>query len=94
VLVCAESADAGRELARALRACGVACALGPAAAPEGDAQPEAYADRWDYTHLLLMSGARAELKRIGSGSALPLDAKNVADIPRAIVAHLRVLEEN
>jgi ATP phosphoribosyltransferase regulatory subunit len=93
VLVCAESVEAGRELARALRACGVACALGPERQPAGEWPPEVYAARWDYTHLLVLRGARAELKRVGSGAVLPLDAKNVAEIPRAIVAHLRVLEE-
>jgi ATP phosphoribosyltransferase regulatory subunit len=90
VLVCTDSADTGRELARELRAQAVACALGPAL----DAQPEAYAARWDYTHLLVLTGARVELKRIGSGSALPLDAKNVAEIAKNVAVHLRVLEES
>jgi ATP phosphoribosyltransferase regulatory subunit len=98
VLVCAESADAGRELARALRARGVACALGPEASgaevPTEAAAAEAYAARWDYTHLLVSTGARAELKRVGSGAAQALDAKNAAEIPQATVALLRVLEEN
>ncbi len=87
LLVCAESADVGTELARALRARGVACALGP------ETQAEAYAAGWDYTHLLAVGSARAELKRIGSGSALPLDAKNAAELAQVVAAHLRVLEE-
>jgi ATP phosphoribosyltransferase regulatory subunit len=87
VLVCADDADAGTELARALRARGVACALGP------DSQAEAYAAGWDYTHLLVLLGGRAELKRTRTGSALPLDAKTVAEIAQNVAAHLRVLEE-
>lgn len=100
VLVCAESADLGRELARELRARHVPCALGPRPASSPAVQdgaptePEAYAARWDYTHLLLLGGARGELKRLGSGSALPLDAKNVAEIAHVVAAHLRVLEES
>jgi ATP phosphoribosyltransferase regulatory subunit len=90
VLVCAQSADSGHELARALRARGVACALGP----QQESDREAYAVRWDYTHLLVLNGARGELKRLGSGSALPLDAKNVAEIAQVVAAHLGVLEES
>jgi ATP phosphoribosyltransferase regulatory subunit len=92
VLVCAESSDVASEIARALRARGVACALGPKGVDGASA--EAYATRWDYTHLLILNGARAELKRIGSESVHPLDVKSVAEIPRAIVALVRVLEEN
>lgn len=104
VLVCAESADVGRELARALRASGIACALGAhspldasasAAAPlDATAEAETYAVRWDYTHVLVLSGTRGELKRLGSGSALPLGGKNVADIAHVVAAHLGVLEES
>jgi ATP phosphoribosyltransferase regulatory subunit len=86
VLVCA-GADAGIELARALRALGVACALGP------EAQAEAYAAGWDYTHLLELRDGRAELKRTRTGSALPLQAKTVAEIAHIVAAHLGVLEE-
>jgi hypothetical protein len=95
VLVCAESVDAGRELARALRARGVACAAAPGAPPASpqSAEAEDYAVRWDYTHLLALGAARGELKRLGSGSALPLDAKNVAEIAHVVAAHLGVLEE-
>jgi ATP phosphoribosyltransferase regulatory subunit len=102
VLVCTENADVGHELARALRAHGIVCALGPAAEPsavlspkaaaDAGAEREAYAVRWDYTHLLALAGARGELKRLGSGSALPLDAKNVAEIAHVVAAHLGVLE--
>jgi ATP phosphoribosyltransferase regulatory subunit len=92
VLVCAESSDVAREIARALRARGMACALGPEGADAASA--EAYAARWDYTHLLILSNARAELKRIGSESVHPLEVKSVAEIPRAIVALVRVLEED
>lgn len=87
VLVQASDADAGTRLARALRARGVACALGP------EHEPERYAAGWDYTHQLTLSGARAELKHLLTGSALPLDAKNVADIAQNVAAHLGVLEE-
>lgn len=79
--------DAGTDLARALRALGVACAIGP------ESEPEAYADGWDYTHLLEVSGGRAELKRTRTGSALPLQAKTVAEIAHIVAAHLGVLEE-
>lgn len=88
VLICAESADVGHDVARELRARGVVCALGP------DALPEAYAVRWDYTHLLALGAARGELKRVGSGAAVPLTAKNVAEIAHVVAAHLGVLEES
>jgi ATP phosphoribosyltransferase regulatory subunit len=104
VLVCADNADVGHELARALRSHGVVCALGPAAEPwaalspkaptDAGAEREAYAVRWDYTHLLALVGARGELKRLGSGSALPVDAKNVAELAHVVAAHLGVLEES
>ena len=87
VLVQASDADAGLRLTRALRARRVACAL----APEQDA--DRYAVGWDYTHHLVLNGARAELKHLLTGSALPLDAKNVADIAQNVAAHLGVLEE-
>jgi hypothetical protein len=102
VLVCARGADAGHELARALRARGVACALAPEAtaqitgAPDhaAGAEPEAYAVRWDYTHLLVSKGGRGELKRLGTRSALALDGKTVAEIAHVVAAHLGVLEES
>jgi ATP phosphoribosyltransferase regulatory subunit len=100
VLVCTADADSGRELARALRAQGVACALGPEPIAESLSQPgktahaEAYAVRWDYTHVLALSGERAELKRIGAGAAEPVVSKSAAEIPQATIALLRVLEEH
>jgi ATP phosphoribosyltransferase regulatory subunit len=90
VLVCAAAGtdpDLGTALARELRLQGVACALGP------EAQPDVYAARWDYTHMLLASSARAELKRLPGGAATPVDGKTVAEIARDVAAHLRVLEE-
>jgi ATP phosphoribosyltransferase regulatory subunit len=86
LLVCGGS-DAATELARALRALGVACALGP------ESDREAYAAGWDYTHLLELRDGRAELKRIRTGSALPLQAETVAEIAHIVAAHLGVLEE-
>jgi ATP phosphoribosyltransferase regulatory subunit len=96
VLVCAAlgtDGDVATALARELRARGVACAVGP------EAQPEVYAGRWDYTHMLVAGGApaagqaRAELKRLPGGAATLVDGKNLAEIARDVAAHLGVLEE-
>jgi len=88
VLVQAPDSEVGSRLTRELRARHVACALAP------EQEPERYATGWDYTHWLVLSGGRAELKHLLTGSALPLDAKNVADIAQNVAAHLGVLEES
>jgi ATP phosphoribosyltransferase regulatory subunit len=88
VLVQAADADAGRRLARALRARHVTCALGP----EQDCTR--HAAGWDYTHLLVLGSARTELKHLPTGTALPLAAKNLAEIAQNVAAHLGVLEES
>src|SRR6185295_1487008 len=90
VLVCTAAGtdpDLGTALARELRVRGVACAVGP------ETEPDVYAARWDYTHMLVAGGARAELKRLPGGAATPVGGKTLAEIARDVAAHLGVLEE-
>ncbi len=87
VLVLGESGDTVVTLLRQLRARGVACATGP------EPNAEAYAARWDYTHVLTLRASGALLKCTESGSALPMNGKHVAEIAEVVATHLRVLEE-
>jgi ATP phosphoribosyltransferase regulatory subunit len=78
----AESAAALLEL---LRREGVPCAP----APEGAFQE--YAKAWRFTHVLVLSGERAELRSMTDGASVELDAPGLGSLASAIAS--RVLSE-
>jgi ATP phosphoribosyltransferase regulatory subunit len=83
------SGDAVIRVLRELRQRGIACASGPE--PNGE---DAYAARWDYTHVLSLGAPGAVLRRPESGVAFSLNGEDAAEIAQELATRLRVPEEN
>lgn len=100
VLVTGGTSEAATAVQRELRQRGVACASGPEPAASN-----VYAERWEYSHVLELSGitpaSKPVLRRTETAAgvcsaphaAIEIDASDPAQVAQVVATHLRVVEE-